>query len=241
MPNNSWNPSLIVAALILGASVIATGVILQGSLDRTSDQLQETLVALNEGQPAAAPTPAARPGRPDPARRYPVKIGDSPLRGPKNAKVSIVEFSDFQCPYCSRVRPTLDQIEKEYGDQVVISFKHLPLGMHPKAPAAHAAAEAAHQQGKFWEMHDLIFANQRQMSAARYEEYAQQLGLDLDRFKKDVASPALKKRVDADVALAGSVGITGTPSFLINGRYLSGAQPFAAFKLVIDEELAKKS
>ncbi|MBW2268647.1 MAG: thioredoxin domain-containing protein [Deltaproteobacteria bacterium] len=240
MANNSWNGSLIVAALILSASVVATGLILKGSLDHTGEQLQEVLVAINEARPAAAPTPAGRPGRPDPAKRYSVKIGDAPRRGAKNAKVSIVEFSDFQCPYCSRVRPTLDQIEKEYGAQVVIAFKHLPLSMHPKAPAAHAAAEAAHRQGKFWEMHDLIFANQREMSPAKYEEYAKQIGLDVARFKKDVASGAVKKRVEADAAQAASLGITGTPAFLVNGRYLSGAQPFPAFKRLIDAELGEK-
>ena len=225
----------------MGASVVAASLILQGSIDRTSDQLKDVLVAINEATPAAAPTPTARAGRPDPTRIYSVEIGDSPRRGAKNAIVSIVEFSDFQCPYCARVTPTLDQIEKEYGSQVEIAFKHLPLSMHQKAPAAHAAAEAAHQQGQFWEMHDLIFANQREMSAAKYEEYAQQLGLDIGRFQKDVASPKVKKRVDADAALAASLGITGTPAFLVNGRFLSGAQPFAAFKRLIDEELDKKS
>ena len=108
------------------------------------------------------------------------------------------------------------------------------------APAAHAAAEAAHRQGKFWEMHDLIFANQREMTPQKYEEYAQQLGLDMDRFRKDVASPAVKKKVDADAAEAARLGVTGTPGFFVNGRFLSGAKPFESFKELIDEELKKK-
>lgn len=238
MANNSWNTSVVVAALILGASIVSGSLILRDSVDRTSADLKAVLVAINEAQPAAAP--AARQGRPDPTRVYNVKIGDSPRRGDQNAKVSIIEFSDFQCPYCSRVTSTLKQIEKEYGGKVAIAFKHLPLSMHAKAPAAHAAAQAAHYQGKFWEMHDLIFANQKEMSPAKYEQYAEQIGLDVARFKKDAASPTAKKRVNADAAEAAKLGITGTPAFLVNGRYLSGAQPFERFKAVIDEELAKK-
>ena len=112
--------------------------------------------------------------------------------------------------------------------------------MHPKAPAAHAAAEAAHQQGKFWEMHDKIFENQREMSPAKYEEWAAEIGLDVDKFKADVNSDAVKKRIEADKLEAAKLGTTGTPAFYINGLYLSGAKPFEAFKVVIDKELAAK-
>ena len=139
------------------------------------------------------------------------------------------------------MNPTLDQIEKEYGDEVAIVFKHLPLAMHSKAPAAHAASEAAHRQGKFWEMHDLIFANQRALSPQKYEEWAQQIGLDIERFLKDAASPAVKKKVDSDAAEAARLGVTGTPGFFVNGRFVSGAKPFESFKQLIDEELKKKS
>lgn len=118
-------------------------------------------------------------------------------------------------------------------------FKHLPLRMHAKAPAAHAAAHAAHLQGKFWEMHDKIFANQREMSPQKYEEWAAEIGLDVEKFKKDAASPEIKKKVDADAAEAARLGVTGTPGFFINGRFLRGAQPLPAFKAIIDEELKK--
>jgi protein-disulfide isomerase len=111
--------------------------------------------------------------------------------------------------------------------------------MHKKAPAAHAASEAAHQQGKFWEMHDLIFANQKELTAEKYYEYAGQLGLDVERFKQDFISMEVKKRVDDDSAEAASLGVTGTPGFFINGRFLSGAKPFDAFKELIDAELGR--
>ena len=120
-----------------------------------------------------------------------------------------------------------------------IVFKHLPLRMHSKAPAAHAATEAAHRQGKFWEMHDRIFGNQREMSPQKYLEYASEMGLDVEKFKRDVVSEAVKKRVDADAQEAARLGVTGTPGFFVNGRYLSGAKPFAEFKRLIDEELAR--
>ena len=106
-------------------------------------------------------------------------------------------------------------------------------------PAAHAAAEAAHRQGKFWEMHDKIFASQSTMSPEKYVEYAGEIGLDVDRFKKDVASSEVKARIDADSKEAATLGVTGTPAFFVNGRFLSGAQPFSAFKTLIDEELGK--
>ena len=113
--------------------------------------------------------------------------------------------------------------------------------MHKKAPAAHAAAEAAHQQGKFWEMHDKIFGAQREMSPEKYLEYASAIGLDVDQYKKDLGSKKVKERIDGDTKAASKLGVTGTPGFFINGRFLSGAQPFDSFKRIIDEELKKKS
>jgi protein-disulfide isomerase len=119
-------------------------------------------------------------------------------------------------------------------------FKHLPLSMHSKARGAHLAAEAAHRQGKFWEMHDKIFENQRAMSDANYLVWAQELGLDMTQFKADLKSASVRKRVDEDAAEAASLGVTGTPGFFINGKFLSGAKPFASFKTVIDAELQKE-
>jgi protein-disulfide isomerase len=120
-------------------------------------------------------------------------------------------------------------------------FKHLPLRIHPKAPAAHAAAIAAGNQGKFWEMHDKIFANQREMSPEKYVEYATELGLDVEQFKADVASPEVQKVIEQDTKEAADLEVTGTPAFFINGRFLSGAQPLPSFQRIIDEELKRES
>jgi protein-disulfide isomerase len=123
---------------------------------------------------------------------------------------------------------------------VRIVFKHQVLPSHTKAPAAHAAAEAAHRQGKFWEMHDKIFENQREMSPEKYEEYAVEIGLDLEQYKRDLGSPEVKARIDADTKEAAKVGNRGTPGFFINGRFLRGAKPYDSFKTIIDEELKSK-
>jgi protein-disulfide isomerase len=120
---------------------------------------------------------------------------------------------------------------------VAIVWKHLPLKMHKQAPAAHAASEAAHRQGKFWEMHDLIFGNPKELTAEKFYEYAGQLGLDTEQFKRDFASMEVKGRVDEDAAEAARLGVTGTPGFFVNGRFLSGAKPFEEFKRLIDAEL----
>lgn len=240
--------ALIVAALILAAAVVAGAVLIRASLQTHAEELSSLRAAIGELQEAmeadaaAAPTrQAQRPGRPDPNKRYSVNTDGSPTLGPAEAEVTVVEFSDFQCPFCARVGPTIKKIEQEYGDRVRIVFKHLPLSIHPKAPDAHAASEAAHRQGKFWEMHDKIFADQKQMSPEKYLEYATELELDLDQFQRDVASAEVKDRVNADKKEAAKLGSSGTPGFFINGLNLRGAKPFEAFKEVIDKELAKKT
>ena len=115
----------------------------------------------------------------------------------------------------------------------------MPLSNHPKAPAAHAAAEAANRQGKFWEMHDKIFSQQRSMSSEKFLEYAGEIGLDVEKFKKDLKSPTVQNRINGDKKEAATLGVTGTPGFFINGRFVSGAQPYETFQRYIDEELGK--
>ena len=246
MSDQSSGSALLGASLVIAVALVASSWILKTSVDGASTQLGATVGQLQEltakiaAAPAAAPAPSrpSRPGRPDPTKKYEVEVGPSPKRGSDSAAVKIVEWSDFQCPFCRRVGPTLDQLEKEYGEKVQIVFKHMPLTMHTKARPAHAAAEAAGMQGKFWEMHDKIFADQRGMSEERYVEYATELGLDVEQFKKDAASDKVDKRISADYAQGTKLGVTGTPAFFVNGRFLSGAQPFASFKKLVDEELA---
>ncbi len=244
MSENSNNRGSIAAALIVSAAVVAGSLVIANSLEHTAKQIEIAGEALSNLPVAAAPAaqdPARRPRRPDPAREYKVAVGTSPVRGDAEAAITIVEWSDFQCPYCLRAAPTLAQIEKEYGDKVRLVFKHLPLSIHAKAPAAHAASEAAHRQGKFWEMHDKIFENQRDLAPETLERYAGEIGLDVERYKRDIVSAAVKKQIDEDMQQARDLGVTGTPAFFINGRFLSGAQPFANFKSVIDSALEKAS
>jgi protein-disulfide isomerase len=187
----------------------------------------------------AAPAAAQQPGRPDPNKVYAMPVGDSPVKGPKDAWVTIVEVSDFQCPFCNRVTPTLKEVEQKYGQDVRIVFKHNALSFHQRAKPAARATECAREQGKFWEMHDIVFQNQRQLEDADLERYAGEIKLNVEDWKKCYASNKHDARIDADQQLAVSLGARGTPAFFINGRYLSGAQPFAAFQALIDEELKK--
>ena len=245
MGNQSGGP-FIVAALILGVAVLAGSFVVRSSLDAGTEELAGVREALGEVQAVLEEATGngggraeARPARPDPAERHEVALDGAPVRGPESAKVTIVEFADFQCPFCTRVNSTLTQIREQYPKDVKLVFKHLPLRIHPQAPGAHAAAEAAHRQGKFWEMHDKIFGNQGDLAPETFVSYAGQIGLDVDAFKKDVGSDDVKKRLDADTREAQTLGVSGTPAFFINGKYLAGAQPFEAFKQRIDEELGK--
>jgi protein-disulfide isomerase len=148
-----------------------------------------------------------------------------------------VAFSDFQCPFCSRAVPTLKAIEDQYKGKIRVAFKNNPLPFHDKAHLAAEAALAANDQGKFWEMHDKLFANQTALDRPNLEQYAQELGLNMAKFKAALDSGKFKERVDRETKEGGSVGVTGTPTFFINGHILVGAQPVDAFKTAIDAEL----
>jgi len=246
MAGDSSGRAMIIAAALVSFAIVAASFFVASSLDRITTQLTLAVDALEAAPVAGAGAVAAdrpgRPTRPSADRDYDVEIGDAPILGDPKAPVTIVEWSDFQCPFCNRVSPTLAQIQKEYGDRVQFVFKHMPLSsIHPQAQAAHAAAEAAHRQGKFWEMHDLIFENQRDLRVETLEGYAQKIGLDMDRYRRDVESREVASRIDADVKQANELGVTGTPAFFINGRFLSGAQPFVNFKRQIDAALEKAS
>ena len=217
------------------------------TLERQVADLQAQVVGL-EGKLAAAkaelerepikPTEPPRPGRPDPAARYRVELGDAQTIGPDTALVTIVTFSDFQCPYCARVTPTMEQLRKDYGADVRYVFKHNALGFHKDARPAAIAAEAAGEQGKFWEMHDKLFANQRDLTEKSFIKWARELKLDVKRFERDLGSAAIADRVDRHQRQANDLGARGTPAFFINGRFLSGAQPRESFARLIDEEKA---
>ncbi|HTN51764.1 MAG TPA: thioredoxin domain-containing protein [Anaeromyxobacter sp.] len=202
------------------------------------DRLCQVNLALAPPAPAAAAPAAPPPPSILPASALPLRA-DDPVRGNPKAPVTIVLFSDFQCPFCARVEPTLAELQKSYGDKVRIVWKHQPLPFHPNALPAAEAAEAAREQGKFWEMHDRMFQNQQELSDEAYRRWAKELGLDLRRFDEARQSPRLRARVEEDQKLGSSVGANGTPTLFVNGEMVVGAQPADAFKQVIDRKLAR--
>jgi protein-disulfide isomerase len=172
---------------------------------------------------------------------FKVDPGKSQSKGAKNPALQVVIFSDFQCPFCGRVEPTLKQMEKEYAGKVRFTWKNYPLPFHNNAQPAAEAAMAAGAQGKFWEMHDKLFANQQQLDRPTFEKYAQELGLDMNKFKADLDANKYKDVIDAEQKEGSALGVQGTPAVFINGRKISGAYPWDTFKKIADEELAKKS
>lgn len=167
-----------------------------------------------------------------------------PLMGPKDAKITIVEFSDFECPYCSRGYNTVKQVLKEYPTQVRVLFKHLPLDFHPKAlPAAkYFEAIALQDPAKAIKYHDEVFQNQDKLRSdgeAFMKKVASGLGVNMKKLEKDVASEDVMKRIQADIDEAKGFEISGTPGFIINGVSLKGAYPFSEFKTIIDKHLEK--
>jgi protein-disulfide isomerase len=174
--------------------------------------------------------------------RYTVPVtAEDPMRGNPNAPITIVEFSDYQCPFCARVNPTLDRVRQTYGDRVKIVFKDYPLPNHPLAPKASEAARCAGElNNKYWEMHDAMFANQRALDVPALKQTARAIGLDGATFDQCLDSGKWAAAVRAGNQLGEKMGVNSTPTLYINGRALIGAVPFEQFKSIIDEELARR-
>jgi len=193
--------------------------------------------------------PQQQQGGNQPTGPVDVSADDDPFLGDKNAPVTIIEFSDFQCPFCRKLyKETLPQIKKEYIDtgKAKFVYRDFPLAFHSAAMPAAQGAECADDQGKFWEMHDKIFEEQEkqgsgtvQFTADDVKKWAGEIGLNTSEFSQCLNSEKYKSEVEKDIADGTAVGVRGTPATFINGRLVSGAQPFPAFKTIIDEELKK--
>jgi protein-disulfide isomerase len=192
-------------------------------------------------KPAPTPGPAAPVTAPAEAPKEPAAAAGltNPVLGPADAKVTIIEISDFQCPFCSRAKATLDELHKDYPKDVKIVFVQQPLGFHPNARPSAIASIAAHKQGKFWEMYDKLFSNAKDLSDDNYKKWGKEIGLDMAKFEADLKDPAVAAFVDRDQQVANALGVRGTPGFFINGVNVSGAQPKENFKKIIDEQIQK--
>jgi protein-disulfide isomerase len=172
--------------------------------------------------------------------RYDVSGDGGFSRGPKDAPVTIVEFSDFQCPFCKTANATVKQVLDKYPGKVRLVFRDYPLAsLHPQAPKAHEAARCAGDQAKFWEYHDVLFERSPKMSPQDLKQYARDLKLDAAAFDQCLDSGKHAAGVDKDFQEGAGLGLTGTPSFFINGKQVVGAQPLATFQRIVDGELAK--
>jgi protein-disulfide isomerase len=163
----------------------------------------------------------------------------SPSFGPAGAKVQVVEFSDFECPYCAKAAVIVNRVKAKYGDRVQFAYRHFPLSFHPNAKTAAEYAQCAHEQGKFWEMHDAIFENQREIAGEGIKERASQAGLDMGELQTCLASGRASKAVDEDMQKGREVGVEGTPTFYVNGRTLEAGLSEQALSDAIDAELAR--
>ena len=256
---NSTNNNLIkITVIAIAIATFLAGFTLANTLnDSESEITQEDIRVLEEKienlkvSPASPqPAQAAQPTQPE---IFTISLDDDPVKGDPNAPITIVEFSDFQCPFCSRfVVQTLGELEENYIDtgKVKLVYRDLPLGsLHPNARAAHIAAECADEQGKFWEYHDILFENQVQWSRLGTGEldnslvkYSQDLGLDVTSFETCLSSDEIADEVDQDALEARNYGASGTPTFFIGNEKdgftkLVGAQPYSSFKQVIDSQL----
>jgi protein-disulfide isomerase len=174
------------------------------------------------------------------ATQAPVEVDTTgrPARGPADAEVTMVEFVDFECPFCgSYARETLPRIESEYGDRIRYVSRHFPLTIHANADAAARAAECAFEQGRYWEYHRLLFADQDSLDARGLTAHARHLGLDLGEFERCRESAATRATVGQDLADGRRYGVTGTPTFFIDGQLVRGAQPFEQLSATIDAAL----
>lgn len=176
----------------------------------------------------------------DVARVEVAEAGSPSKGGPVGSPVTIIEFSDFQCPFCSRVNPSIDQAKATFGDKVRFVFRQFPLNIHPQAPKAAEASLCANEQGKFWEMHDALFANQQKLSVPDLKATALTIGVDAAKFDACLDSGKMAEIVARDMADGQTAGVSGTPALFVNGRFINGAVPYEELAKVINDELSRK-
>jgi protein-disulfide isomerase len=178
--------------------------------------------------------------KPPAAARVEVSVDGAPFRGLANSPVTIVEFSDFECPFCKRAHPTLMQLLEKYAGKVKLVYRDFPLeSIHPQARRAAEAARCANDQGKFWDYYDTLFTESPKLAPDDLKRYAAQAGIDVKKFDDCLSGGVHKTALQKDIDEGTRLGVTGTPAFFINGRPLTGAQPVEAFARIIDEELAR--
>jgi len=236
------NRTFITAVLAL--ALAAPGCAQKSDIDAVQATQKEILAKLEklEKDIAAKPAAPAAAQRPqvDPNKVYEIPVGNSAVRGPKDAPVTIVMFSDFQCPFCSQSVPVVDDVLKAYPNDVNFMMKQFPLRqIHPNADPAARAAIAAGKQNKFWEMHDDLYKNSKNLSPETIKGIAEKIGLDMKRFEADQNSDEVKKQVDAELALGAKNDVRGTPSFFVNGK-IAQNRTVDGFKAQIDAELKAK-
>ena len=185
--------------------------------DRQQAAYDGLLTGLRKGAKVETKLPDVRP----PAQDVAPAVHSATFGSPE-AKVKIVEFSDFECPYCSRAAKGVDAVKKQFGDQVQFAYRHFPLSFHPAARPAAELSQCAIEQGKFWELHDEIFDHQQELSAASLRGMAERAGLDMTKVDECLMSGRAAKQVDEDIAKATEIGVRGTPAFYINGRAFDG-------------------
>ncbi|MBU1130813.1 DsbA family protein [Patescibacteria group bacterium] len=238
---SSHNPKIsFIIGLIAGVLIIGTigFFVLIGTITSSKS------AADSQNQKPAGNQPSAQAPAPSAVSRVNIPISESDhIRGNKNAPVTIVEFSDYQCPYCARHHSTMQQVMAQYGNQVAWVYKHFPLdSIHDQArPAAEASECVGEQKGDegFWQFTDGLFENQSSLGAGLYNQLAQVIGVDMDKFQECVSSRKYQAKVEADYQAGIKAGVTGTPGNFVNGIPVSGAAPFANFKQIIDSELSK--
>ena len=211
-------------------------------LKKGQKEILDKLAALDKNiQQIKAAPPAAAPQRPqvDPNKVYNIPLANSPARGPDSAKVTIVEFSDYQCPFCGQAEGLVKQVLETYPKDVRLVYKQFPLtSIHPNAMPASKAAVAAGRQGKFWEMHSLIFENQRQLSPEKFTEFAEKLSLDVVQFQKDMESPETLAQINREMQEGKAADVTGTPTIFVNGKRLMN-RSLDGFKQMIEASTEK--
>jgi protein-disulfide isomerase len=223
--------------LVAGIAVISVVILLNQNFK--SDGAVAGEVVKNDAA-AVAPSQPSQPDAVAPAASVKPLSKDDHVKGDPNAKVVLIEYSDFQCPYCLRHNETMQQIADAYGDKIAIAFRHFPLtSIHPEAQKAAEASECAAEQGKFWEMHDKIFeANAAgNMNVAAWKQLAGTLGLKTEQFNSCLDSGKYAAKVRQDTSEGGDAGVQGTPATFVNGQLVSGAVPYDQFKQMIDGSL----